>query len=145
LTEEPEVEVPAEELEDKQPPALQHAERLVDNAPRAEAPIRELTLVYETNADEYFPADVELEEDYSDRSETRQLRTPATPERIEGAPLPYEGGFEEQAPPAGKSTDVDNFDTGRNEAEPSPKIAEEKKSKSTDRTDSAQLRLPRMD
>jgi len=147
VTEEPDAEVPAEEFEVKQPPApaVEHAERLVDTAPRAEAPIRELTLVYETNADEYFPADVELEVDYSDRSETRQLRTPATPERIEGAPLPYEGGFEEQAPPAANSSDVDNFETSRNEADPGPKIAEEKKSKSTGRTDSAQLRLPRMD
>jgi UDP-N-acetylmuramoylalanine--D-glutamate ligase len=144
---EPELETPAEKLEDKQhaAPAEDHAEPLVDTAPPAEPPIRELTLVYETNADEYFPADVELEEDYSDRSETRHLGTPATPERNEGAPLPYEGRFEEQGPPAGKSTEVDNFQTSTIEEEPSPKLAEEKKPKSTDRTDSAQLRLPRMD
>jgi UDP-N-acetylmuramoylalanine--D-glutamate ligase len=144
---EPEVETPAAEVEDKQPAASveEHAEQVADTAPHPEPAIRELTLVYETNADEYFPADVELEEDYSDRSETRHLRTPATPERNEGAPLPYEGRFEEQGPPAGKSTEVDKLETSTIEEEPSPKIAEEKKPKSTDRTDSAQLRLPRMD
>ena len=147
VTAEPEVETPAEKLEDRQPaaPAEEHSEQLVDTGPTSELPPHELTLVYETNADEYFPADVELEEDYLDRSEMKSLRAPAAPERIEGAPLPYEGGFEDEAPASGEPAEVDNFEGGTIEPEQGAKTAEEKKSKSADRTDPAQLRLPRMD
>jgi hypothetical protein len=139
------VETAAPEVEERQSaaPAEEKAEQRADAAPPAEPPPRELTLVYEINADEYFPADVELEEDHSGRSETRQLRAPATPERIEGAPLPYEGGLEEQGPAADESTEVEVSETGMKEAEPGPKIAEEKES--ADRSESTQLKLPRMD
>ena len=147
VTAEPEVGTPAPEVVDRQAaaPADEHAEHLADSARPAEPPTHELTLVYETDADECFPADVELEQDYSERAETRQLRTPATPEKVDGSPLPYEGGFEEPGPAAGESTDVHDSDSSMNGAEPGPKIAEEKKPNSAERSDSAQLRLPRMD
>jgi len=144
---EPEVGTPAPEVVDRQAaaPAGEHAEHLADSSRPTEPPTHELTLVYEFNADEYFPADVALEQDDSERTETRQLRTPATPEKVDGSPLPYEGGFEEQDPAAGESTDVHDSEISMNEAEPGPKIAEEKKSDSAERSESAQLRLPRMD
>ena len=144
---EPEVETPAPEVVDRQAaaPAEEHAEQLADSARAAEPPTHELTLVYEIDADEYSPADVELQQDYSERPETRQLRTTATPEKVEGSPLPYEGGFEEQGPATGESTEVLDSETSTNEAEPGPKFAEEKKSNSAERSESAQLRLPRMD
>ncbi len=144
---EPEVVTPAPAVVDTQSaaPVDEPAERLEDSAPPVEPPPHELILVYEMNADEYFPADVELEQYSSERPETRQFRTPATPEKVDGSPLPYEGGFEEQGPVAAESTDVHDSGTSMNEGEPGPKIAEEKKSKSADRSESAQLRLPRMD
>jgi len=147
VTAEPEVETPAQEVVDREAsaPAGLHAERLADSARPVEPPTHELTLVYEINADEYFPADVELEQDSSERPETRQLRTPATREKVDGSPLPYEGGFEEQGPAAGESTAVDDSETGMNEGKPGRKTAEEKKSNSVERSESAQLRLPRMD
>jgi UDP-N-acetylmuramoylalanine--D-glutamate ligase len=147
VTAEPEVGTLAPKVVDRQAaaPADEHAEHLADSARPTEPPTHELTLVYELNADEYFPADVALEQDYSERPETRQLRTPATPEKVDGSPLPYEGGFEEQGPAAGESTDVHDSETSMNEAEPGPKIAEEKKSNSAERSESAQLKLPRMD
>jgi len=143
----PEVEAPVAEVEDRlaAAPAEKEAEPLPDTAPPAEPPAHELTLVYEVNADEYFPADVELEEDYPEQQEARQLRTPTKPERIEGAPLPYEGRSEDPGPAADEAADIDDSPTSMKEAESNPKIAEEKKLKSTDRTESAQLRLPRMD
>ncbi len=147
VTAEPEVETPAPEVVARQAaaPADEHAEHLADSARPAEPATHELTLVYETNADEYFPADVNLEQDYLERPETRQLRTPATPEKVNGSPLPYEGGFEEQGPAAVESTDVHDSETGMNEAEPGPKIAEEKKANPAEPSQAAQLRLPRMD
>jgi len=147
VTAEPEVETPAPEVVNREAaaPAGEHAERLADSARPIMPPTHELTLVYEINADEYFPADVELEQDSSERPETRQLRTPATREKVDGSPLPYEGGFEEQGPAAGESTAVDDSETGMNEGKPGRKIAEEKKSNSVERSESAQLRLPRMD
>lgn len=143
----PEVETPAPEVVDRPAaaPADEPAEHLVDSARPVEPPAHELTLVYEINADEYSAADVELEQDYSARPETRQLRTPATAEKVDGSPLPYEGGFEEQGPATGESTDVHDSETSMNQAEQGPKIAEEKKSNSAERSESAQLRLPRMD
>jgi hypothetical protein len=144
---EPKIGTPAPEVVDRQAaaPAGEHAEHLADRSRPTEPPTHELTLVYEFNADEYFPADVAPEQDYSEQPETRQLRTPANPEKVDGSPLPYEGGFEEQGPAAGESTDVHDSETSMNEAEPGPKIAEEKKSNSAERSESAQLRLPRMD
>jgi len=61
----------------------------------AEAPAHEVTLVYEVSADEFPPAEVELAEDYSERPETAQSQAPATPERVDGTPLPYEGRAKE--------------------------------------------------
>jgi hypothetical protein len=146
VTGEPELEKPALEGADQEPaaPAKEGAKQLAGAAPPAEPPARELTLVYEINADEYFPADIELEADYPERPETRQLRAPVTAERVDGTPLPYEGPAQESGPATGESEDVDDSPAGMKETEGNPKI-EEKKSKSTDQSESAQLRLPRME
>jgi UDP-N-acetylmuramoylalanine--D-glutamate ligase len=143
----PDVAAPAPEVVDWQAVASadEHAEHLADNAHPTEPPTHELTLVYEIDADEYSPADVELEQDHSEQQETRKFRTPASPEKVDGSPLPYEGGFEEQGPAAGESTDVHDSEANMNAAAPGPKVAEEKKSNAAERSESAQLRLPRMD
>ena len=68
--------------------------RLATSSPE-EAPPHELTLVYEISAHEFPPSEVELAEDYSERPQTTRPQAPGTPERIDGAPLPYEGRGEE--------------------------------------------------
>jgi len=76
-------------------PADEDSKRRVTKASLSEAPPHEVTLVYEVSADEFPPAEVELAEDYSERPETTQPQAPATPERVDGTPLPYEGRAKE--------------------------------------------------
>jgi hypothetical protein len=146
VTAEPEPTTPEPEVGGRQPaaPAEASAIQPEDTAPKAQPPAREPTLVYEMNAEEYFPADVELEEEHPEGPETRQLRAPDAPERVDSTPLPYEGTAKEQGPASSESTDVVDSPTGSKEAEPCPQI-EEQKLKSADRSESAQLTLPRMD
>jgi hypothetical protein len=76
-------------------PADEDSKRRVTKASLSEAPPHEVTLVYEVSADEFPPAEVELAEDYSERPEMTQPQAPATPERFDGTPLPYEGRAKE--------------------------------------------------
>jgi len=75
-------------------PVIDETSRHVTNAYPAETSAHEPILVYEISADEFPPAEVELAEDYSEPPETSQPQVPAKPERIDGAPLPYEGRAE---------------------------------------------------
>jgi len=146
---EPAAEAPLPETEEAlvQPagPAEEGANQFVEVVSPPEPPPRELTLVYEINADEYFPTDVEIREDYQEQPETSQLRAGDTPERIEGAPLPYEGRTEEQGPAAGESTGVHDSEAGTQGSGSDSTVAEEKKEKPGDPNEAGQLRLPRMD
>jgi len=71
-------------------PAIEDSSRQVTNGSPEEAATREPILVYEISAGEFPPAEVELAEDYSEPPETSQAQVSAKPERIDGAPLPYE-------------------------------------------------------
>jgi len=68
-----------------------NSKRRGTTASPAEAPPHEPTLVYEVSTDEFPPEEVELADDYSERPETLQPQAAATPEGVDGAPLPYEG------------------------------------------------------
>ncbi len=61
-----------------------------------EFPPRELTLVYEVNADEYPAAEDVPPQDYSEPSEPTQPQEYAAPEDFDDAPLPYEGRAKEK-------------------------------------------------
>jgi UDP-N-acetylmuramoylalanine--D-glutamate ligase len=75
-------------------PAIEDSSQQVTKGSPEEAVAQEPILVYEINAEEFPPAEVEPAEDYSEPPETSQAQVPAKPERIDGAPLPYEGRAE---------------------------------------------------
>jgi UDP-N-acetylmuramoylalanine--D-glutamate ligase len=130
-------------------PADKDSDYLLTTASPVEPQPHELTLVYEINADEYPPADDDLAQDYSEPAETSEPQSPATPERIDGAPLPYEGGAQEVGLDGSKLAGRDFADGGTKEVsgsrEPNSTVVEERKGKSADPNLAAQLRLPRMD
>jgi UDP-N-acetylmuramoylalanine--D-glutamate ligase len=70
------------------------------------------TLVYETNWEELPPGDIELDQDYPDELELRELQTPPTLERTEGEFLPYESR-------SGKKEDLKQSEPG---SKPQPRL-----------------------
>jgi hypothetical protein len=75
-------------------PVIDDSSRQVTDGSPAEVAAQEPILIYEISADEFPPAEVELAEDYSEPPEASEPRVPVKPERIDGAPLPYEGRAE---------------------------------------------------
>jgi hypothetical protein len=74
-----------------------------------EIPPHESPLVYETNAEEFPPAEDEQAEDYPEPSETGQPQELAAPEGIDDAPLPYEGRGEAESLAASGMKDTSSF------------------------------------
>jgi hypothetical protein len=149
-TVEPEAHVSAPEIEEtiQQVSELVYEESSRSTEPTLETPPHELTLVYEISADEYAPIDV-MDEDYSELPETSQSPTVVEPERIESAPLPYEGRVAEKGLAGSGSTEGDASEGGTKEiagaSEGNSRSAADGKLKSADPDQAAQLRLPRMD
>jgi hypothetical protein len=140
-----------EMLEQDAGPVEDDPNRRVTRGSTVETPPHELTLVYETNADEFPPAPAEDEraQDYPEPTETGQPPVPVAPEGIDDARLPYEGRAKEEDLAANGSAGRDFADSGTkgttNSSRRSPANADRGNLKSAAPDSAPQARLPGMD